>query len=331
MSTIEMAVPRPAGLLHAAFWRGYWVTLRPYLLFVSGAAGLVGLALTDMPAQRLWLAAAAFFLSYGLGQALTDVFQTDTDALSAPYRPLVRGTIARAPVLAVSLLGLLACGLVFGALNPWTLPLTLAAVVGLATYTPLKRRFWGGPPWNSAIVALLPVIGFLCAGGGPALILTDTRLAAAAASVFFSYAIFVLLGYFKDVDADRCTGYQTLPVRFGRRASVLVSATFVVGAAIGSALLLRRLDIVPTASAGGVAALLLWAAGLALLALAHVRILPVTRDADAHSAIAMTVRGFVLLHFGEAALLRDTLIVPLVALYVLFEAVLAARPDARQV
>ena len=35
----------------------------------------------------------AFFVSYGFGQALTDCFQTDTDALSAPYRPLVRGLV----------------------------------------------------------------------------------------------------------------------------------------------------------------------------------------------------------------------------------------------
>jgi len=333
MSAVEMpASPaRPASLLDAAFWRGYWITLRPYLFFVSGAAGLVGLVLAEMPAQRLWLAAAAFFLSYGLGQALTDVFQTDTDALSAPYRPLVRGVIARSHVLGVSLVGLLGCGLVFGALNPWTLPLTLAAVAGLATYTPLKRRFWGGPPWNSAIVALLPVMGRLCGGDALAPALADPRLGPAAASVFFSYAIFVLLGYFKDVDADRRTGYQTLPVRFGRRLSVLVSAVFLAAAAIGSVQLLRGLESAPLPDPGRVAGLALWIAGLSLLALAHVRILPVTRDADAHPAVAMTVRGFVLLHFGEAALLKATMVVPLVILYVLFEIVLAARPDARQV
>jgi len=45
-------------------------------------------------------------------------------------------------------------------------------------------------------------------------------------SVFGTYAVFVLIGYLKDVEADRATGYQTIAVRFGRRAAVLVSSVF---------------------------------------------------------------------------------------------------------
>ena len=71
------------------FWRGFGVTLRPYLMFLSLAAGAVGLALTDLGAIG-FLYALAFLVTYGLGQAVTDAFQIDTDALSAPYRPLVR-------------------------------------------------------------------------------------------------------------------------------------------------------------------------------------------------------------------------------------------------
>ena len=84
----------PYRVTAAGFWRAYAITLRPYLFFVSGAAGLVGLAMTDLPPLAFGAAFLAFFLSYGLGQALTDVFQRDTDALSSPYRPLVRGEIA---------------------------------------------------------------------------------------------------------------------------------------------------------------------------------------------------------------------------------------------
>jgi 4-hydroxybenzoate polyprenyltransferase len=326
------ASPRPARLLSLAFWRGYWVTSRPYLFFVSGASGLVGLALVDMPASRLWPAAVAFFLSYGLGQALTDVFQTDTDALSAPYRPLVQGTIAPGHVLAVSLVGLLACGLVFGALNLWTLPLTLLAVVGLFTYTPFKRRFWGGPPWNSAIVGLLPVIGLLCGGGSVARAFGQPGLGPAVASVFFSYAIFVLLGYFKDVEADRRTGYQTLPVRFGRRLSVVVSGFFLAAAAFGSVALVRGVGMTLSgADPRRLVGLVLWLTGLALLILAHVRILPTRRDEEAHGPIALSVRGFVALHFGEAVLLQVMLAAPVIVLYILFEISLATRPEVKQV
>ena len=64
------------------------------------------------------LALAVFCFSYGFGQALTDCFQRDTDRLSAPYRPLVRGRISVAQVLLVSLAGLLASMGVLAYLNP---------------------------------------------------------------------------------------------------------------------------------------------------------------------------------------------------------------------
>jgi len=146
----------PHPLASPAFWRGFAITLRPYPMFVSGAAGPVGLALGAACGTLAAAAFAALFASYGFGQALTDVFQTDTDALSAPERPLVRGEVGRGAVLAASLVGLPACALVLAVANPWTLVPSTLAVALLATCTPLKRRWWGGPPWNSAAVALLP-------------------------------------------------------------------------------------------------------------------------------------------------------------------------------
>ena len=316
----------PFRLTSAGFWRAYAVTLRPYLFFVSGAAGLVGLALTRLEVPAFLAAFAAFFFSYGLGQALTDVFQRDTDALSAPYRPLVRGELAPGAVLAVSLLGLAGCSLVFFLLDPRTLALAAAAVVGLATYTPLKRRFWGGPLWNAGIVALLPAIGVLCgrkaSPPGPA-------LAAACASVLFTYAVFVLLGYFKDVEADRATGYETLPVRFGRPVALAVSAGFLGLGGLSSVWLLLHASV-PLEGPEQALALALWASGLGMLVLAHVRLLGVRRDDEAHPGIALSVRGFVALHLGEAALLHEDLAVPGLLLLGLQEVALAARPCREQ-
>ena len=41
----EQPAVLPAPPVSIAFWKGYWLTLRPYLFFVSGASGLTGLAL----------------------------------------------------------------------------------------------------------------------------------------------------------------------------------------------------------------------------------------------------------------------------------------------
>lgn len=318
--------PRPAPLTSLGFWRDYAVTLRPYLFFVSGASGLLGLALApDVRGLTLLLAGAAFFLAYGLGQAVTDVFQTDTDALSAPFRPLVLRRIGKGQVLAVSLVGLGLCAALFALLNPWTLVPSTLAVVGLATYTPFKRRWWGGPPWNAWIVACLPVIGYLCGGSSLAAALSDPKLWLAMVSIFATYAIFVLLGYFKDVAADRATGYQTLPVRFGRRASILVSWGLLAAGAIASTLLVvRYTGANPAASA-------LWLFGIALLAAAHLAIWRTERDEQALPTIALIVIGYVALHLGEAALLRELFTLPGYVLVALSIVVLTLRPYRSQI
>ena len=330
---LHIASAGPHRIRSAAFWRAYGITMRPYLCFVSGSAGLVGLALARGAGRGAFAAAfAALFLTYGLGQALTDVFQTDTDALSSPYRPLTQGRITRSQVLAISLTGLVLCGLVLAALSPWTLPLSALAVLGLVAYTWFKRRWWGGPLWNAWVVAVLPAIGYL-AGGAPARgLLSDRLLWAALVSVLFSYAVFVLLGYFKDVAADRATGYRTLVVVAGWRTATWVSLGFGLVAVAASAWLLGRLGAFDGAGGPSLAiALPLWLAGAASVVGAHPYMLRLQAEREAHRAITWTVRGFVLLHLGESVVALPALAFPALLFYVLFELVLAGRPERSQV
>lgn len=301
-----MSVPlAPFPVTSGRFWRAYAVTVRPYLLCVSGVSGLVGLALADaLQGPLLAAAAIPFFLSYGLGQAITDTFQTDTDALSSPFRPLVRGEITREQVIVVSLGGLLFIALLYALLNPWTLPLAALAVAGVVLYTPFKRRWWGGPPWNSWVVATLPLLGVLLGGGTPAEALARPEVWLAMGSVYFSYAVFVLLGYFKDVEADRATGYDTIVVRFGRPSALRVSALHAALALVCSiALVCASVDAIPLDWAGLVGAAL-WIGGALSLAVAHVRLAGTMRDDEAYPGIALVVVGYVALHLGEATLLR---------------------------
>jgi geranylgeranylglycerol-phosphate geranylgeranyltransferase len=263
-------------------------------MFVSGAAALPGLALGRAPIARVVPAFVVLFLSYGLGQALTDVFQTDTDALSAPERPLVQGTIDKRTVLIASLGGLLACSAVIVWLSPAAALPAAIAIALLATYTPLKRHWWGGPSWNAAAVALLPLLGRMAGGTGLAGALADEAVRAAMVSSFGTYAVFVLLGYLKDVEADRATHYNTVAVRFGRRAAIVWSAAFgTIGLAASVWLVQPRL----TVSAGTA----LWSVGAVMLVGAHVLAWSSTTDSDAWPGIQASVHGFVALHLGEAA------------------------------
>lgn len=316
-----------------AFWRSYAVTARPHLLFVSGAAGLAGLALApEMSWPTFAAAAVVFFLVYGFGQALTDTTQIDTDSLSAPYRPLCRGLVTPRQIAAVSLLGLIGCAVVLVMQNVWTLVPAVAGIAGLSTYTWFKRRWWAGPFYNSWIVALLPVMGVLCAPSSSLAHLASPRVLLATVSVFFSYAVFVVLGYLKDISADRATGYVTLPVRFGWRASVMVSAVLASVALLASALLVASSSTAAASpGAGGLLARAMWVAAAGSLVKAHVQLLQTDRESEAHDGIGWSVRGFVLLHLGLAGSALPVLALPALGVFLLFELLLAGRPERSQI
>lgn len=313
------------------FVRSYVITMRPYLLFVSGAAGLVGLAFIDAPpAGRVALAFFPLFLSYGLGQALTDCFQTDTDALSAPYRPLVRGVVSKQQFLWLSLVALTAVVLVLAYLNPWILILGFLAVVGLLTYTYFKRRWWGGPPWNSWIVALLPVMGRfvdrdytfadIFRVGDP----VSLAFLLSIVAVFSGYANFVVMGYFKDISADRETGYNTFPVAFGWKAAAVYGDITAVAAAG------LTLWIIVLAGAWPGAYVVLVAA-VALQLHAQIGVHRSRDESAVGGPIANGVRALVLYCLAIALSLRPDWVVWSGIFYVLFELALRLRPERGQV
>ncbi|UCC43233.1 MAG: UbiA family prenyltransferase [Candidatus Zixiibacteriota bacterium] len=314
------------------FWGAYWTTMRPYLLFVSGAAGLSGLVFTEqLSMMRLLLGFLPLFFSYGLGQSLTDCFQTDTDALSSPYRPLVRGLISKKQVLFVSLCGLTASVALLCYLNPIVLIPGFAAVLGLLTYTKFKRTWWGGPPWNSWIVALLPIVGRLVDGPG-----TQARLFGlyepfslsfffAVLVVFCAYANFVIIGYFKDISADSQTGYKTFPVVFGWKAAAIYSDI-----TAGITATLATCTVVFSGCAT------VWSAFILTVAVAvnlygQMDIHRVRDECKAHGPISHVLRAFVLYCLAIVTTMKFDWIVAGVPFYLLFELSMYLRPEESQV
>lgn len=323
-----------ATLTAPQFWQAYWITMRPYLLFVSGVAGMAGFALGAPNTAAALAAFPAFFFAYGFGQALTDCFQTDTDALSSPYRPLVRGIIRKGQVLAVSLAGLLACCLILAWLNPLNLLPGALSVFGLATYTFFKRRWWAGPFYNAWIVALLPVMGYMAAAGYPAMPQSIFATAAGSAlvlSVFFSYANFVLMGYFKDISADRASGYHTFVVRVGWRPAAWFSDLFaLISLGAGAAVILRALpEAQPTAAYWP--ALLTFCAAAGTFIAAQWGIHHTRDEKAAHRPIANVVRGFLLLHLAAILAFQPGWWWAGLAFYGAFELTLRRRPEKGQV
>ena len=308
-----------------------WVTMRPYLLFVSGITGAAGMALssTTAPLPLIAIYVASFF-AYGFGQALTDCFQTDTDAISAPYRPLASGKVSRNTILSLSLAGLTACVVVFAVRNPWNLALGVTCAAGLATYTTFKRRWWGGPWYNAWIVSGLCVMGFLGAHGNTPFAFPKTFLPILSA-VFFGYANFVLSGYFKDIDADAATGYNTFPVVFGRRPAALASDLFALLFML-SCLWGALTAIDATALRGEhLLALLFAVPGLFYLLTAQIQLHRNFADKEAFAPILRVVHAYILLLSALVVLLRPEWTIPLIVHYGLFVFVLARRPEVSQI
>jgi len=322
-------------LLSLAFVKAYWITMRPYLLFISAAAGTAGFA--GGPARGAVTTLGAFFVffsAYGFSQGLTDSFQTDTDAISSPYRPLIQGVITRTQTLCVSLMGLFIGVAILYVLNPQTLLLGLLAVFGLATYTFFKRRWWGGPFYNAWIVALLPIIGKMAAMGAestPASALNDGALWSIVIGVLFSYANFVLAGYTKDISADRMTGYNTFVVVFGWSRTAIVSDIFAALSVGATGRTIAPLVLASEAISWRGFSLLTFALAIAVLARAQVMLHRTRDERFAFRPIVNVVRGFILLRLTEIIFLRPEWIPAAAVFYFLFEWVLSRRPAKEQV
>jgi len=323
--TAEIETPRALRVFSRQFVLAYVTTMRPYLMFVSGITGVAGLSHANAAGliQELLVAAAAF-LSYGFGQALTDCFQTDTDRISSPYRPLTRGIITRTQVLCISVPGLLLCVGIFGFLNPLNFVLGILAGLGLATYTPLKRQWWGGPFYNAWIVATLCLMAILA---GPAPFTPGAVWTVSA--VFFGYANFVLSGYFKDIAADRATGYNTFPVVFGRFPAAIISDLFAFVATISA---IAAMSVTPVRSnAATICAAAFALAGVVAVIVGQVRLHRVRTDNEAHQAIAPVVHSYILLLSAIAVMQRTEWIPGVLVFYAAFVVTMKSRPEKSQI
>lgn len=317
--------------LSVEFIKAYLITMRPYLMFVSGITGIVGLAFTSFTDKTdTFLIFLASFLSYGFGQALTDCFQTDTDSISSPYRPLTQGVVSKNQFLALSILGLIFCISVFVIHNPINLLLGTAAGFGLATYTYFKRKFWSGPFYNAWIVAVLCIMAFLC-GNNEIKKNFTAEFIFVVMSVFFGYANFVLSGYFKDIQADRVTGYNTLPVKYGRKISAIVSDIFALLMILfGFLVLMNESEIFNTSFTFNPALIFIFLS-IAAATAGQILLHKVQTDEEAHPAIALVVHSYILQLSGLALLRKPEWLIFLIVFYMTFVIVMSLRPAKNQI
>jgi len=314
-------------LFSRSFIRSYVITMRPYLMFVSGITGLAGISFSvSISVIPFILIFTASFLSYGFGQVLTDCFQTDTDAISSPYRPLTQNVVSKNSFLIISITGLTFCVAAFAIFNPWNILFGLIAGLGLATYTFFKRRWWGGPFYNAWIVADLFFISYLAAAKE---YVFSPQIIFALPAVFFGYSNFVLSGYFKDITADSATGYNTFVVKYGRKISAIISDVFSLLFVLFCflSILLAKTSY----SLNDLPLFIFFAAGLFNSVFAQLKLHQVSTDADAFAAIILVVHAYIL--FLSAIILSNHpgWFLFILIFYSAFNLVLKIRPSKEQV
>ena len=313
------------------FAKDYLVTMRPYLLFVSGITGICGMSfINELSILKSILIFLASFLSYGFGQALTDCFQTDTDSISSPYRPLTQGVISTTQVLSISITGLIFCISIFSIFNSVNLLLGFLSGFGLATYTYFKKKFWAGPLYNAWIVGVLFLMALLC-GSDFNLLTQNPKVIHALTAVFFGYANFVLVGYFKDVEADRPTGYNTLPVVFGRRTSSVVSNVFGLLTIVFTVLIFTYSLPIAKVFSQNIYAVIILVIGIIVMILCQVFVHFIKNDNKSSKAINLSVHAYILLLSSIVVLNKIEWMFPMVVFYLLFNLTIALRPAKNQI
>ncbi|HZG23161.1 MAG TPA: UbiA family prenyltransferase [Chitinophagaceae bacterium] len=308
------------------FWKEYVVQMRPYLLFVSGIAGAAGMAMSKTETTETWkqvIAFFPFFMGYGFGQAFTDCFQTDTDKLSAPYRPLSKEIVSIKAVLFASLTGLVFCAAIFYLLHWISFLLSGLAVFGIATYSYVKRNItFAGPFYNAWIIALLPLMGYYSLADSG----TDSFPSSYIPFIlitFFSYASFVLIGYLKDINADQATGYKTIPVVWGWNKTMLIGDVFALAtlALFWFSTSHNRYETIP----GILASLLI------IYGQCKGHFVENKNEEGSLDPILATVRSFVLFHIAIIMHFQPVFWPFTIVYYVLFEIFLYKRPSLYQI
>ena len=150
-------------------------------------------------------------------------------------------------------------------------------------------------------------------------------------STFFSYANFVLMGYFKDISADRASGYNTFIVAFGWKKAAIASDIFALISVVATGWGIYLVLATETVLSWKWGSLLVYAASVVVLIVAQKGIHVIRDENLAFRPIAFVVRGFILLRLAEIVVLKPSWIVPALLFYGAYEWMLKKRPEKRQV
>ncbi len=150
-------------------------------------------------------------------------------------------------------------------------------------------------------------------------------------AAFFGYANFVLVGYFKDVEADRLTGYNTLPVVYGRRVASVVSNIFGLLTITFTILVFTNSFLWQDIIEKNLYAVAILVIGIIVMILCQMFVHLIKNDNESSKAISLSVHAYIILLSSIALLNKPDWILPFVIFYLLFNLAMILRPEKKQI
>lgn len=205
--------------------------IRPVNAVVAGLAAILGygIAAGNLVTGTILLFSAVFLITAG-GNSINDYFDADIDRINRPDRPIPSGDVRPRMAWNISF-ALFSCGILIAVFtNPVCFGIAVFNTLLLVLYAArLKRTLVAG---NLAVSYLSASI-FLFGGaylGYEGII----RVLPVVLVTLFAMLSREILKTAEDVEGDAASGADTVPVRYGVRSAVLLSAVFALCAVAGS-------------------------------------------------------------------------------------------------
>jgi geranylgeranylglycerol-phosphate geranylgeranyltransferase len=205
--------------------------MRPANAVVAGFAAMLGyfIASGTLVPGILLIWATVVLVTAG-GNTINDYFDAEIDRINRPDRPIPSGKVQEKEAWNLSFI-LFAAGILITAFtNILCIAIALFNSLLLLLYaTRMKRSCFSGNLAVSYLSASLFLFGGAYLGWEGAV-----RVLPIALITFFAMVSRELLKDAEDVEGDLTAGADTVPVRYGVKAAVLLSFLFAVGAVAGS-------------------------------------------------------------------------------------------------
>lgn len=195
----------------------YIKSMRPYLFFLSGMTGWLGIVFSGAQASitRVAPILAVVFLGWGVNQVINDLLGRREDRINAPHRPIVTGELPIKTTVLFSITLFVLGGLITYMLNAYALILYLLVFILNIVYEYSKRI----PLLGNIVFGLLLVpclyYGAMCINGSGLEILLDKRLFLLAVAIALVNITVAFYTYYKDFAGDKITGKNTIIVKLG--------------------------------------------------------------------------------------------------------------------